>query len=213
VLKVTPSEDDEADHEGDALAVWDGHGAARLLRQDPRRRALLLSRAWPGTDLAALADDRATAIAVETALRLWRPAHAPFRWIGDVVPRRLDDAEEHGTTDRDLLRLARTLLGEVDPRRTTLVHGDFHHHNLLRTGAEYVAIDPKPLLGEPEFDAPTPLWSPLGARMRLEETERRVAAFAAAGLDEGRIRAWAVIRGAYLRTEPEETAVLRALLP
>ena len=34
--------------------------------------------------------------------------------------------------------------------------------------------------------------------MTLEETERRLTAFAEAGLDERRMRAWALIRGAYL---------------
>ena len=41
VLKVTPHWDDEADQEADALRLWAGAGAVRLLRHDPRRRALL----------------------------------------------------------------------------------------------------------------------------------------------------------------------------
>ena len=48
VLKVTPPEDDESDEEADALALWDGDGAVRLLRRDRDRRALLLERARPG---------------------------------------------------------------------------------------------------------------------------------------------------------------------
>ena len=44
VLKVTPPEDDEADEEADALALWAGDGAAPLLRHDRARRALLLGR-------------------------------------------------------------------------------------------------------------------------------------------------------------------------
>ena len=48
--------------------------------------------------------------------------------------------------------------------------------------------------------------------MRLDVTERRLAAFAAAGLDEARMRAWAVIRGVYLGADENETEVLRALL-
>ena len=44
------------------------------------------------------------------------------------------------------------------------------------------------------------LWNPLTNRMEdREQTERRIAAFVAVGLDEFRIRAWTVIRGAYLR--------------
>ena len=57
------------------------------------------------------------------------------------------------------------------------MHGDFHHHNILDAGARYVAIDPKPMLGEPEFDVPSFLWNPLRYRMRLDVTERRLAAF------------------------------------
>ena len=43
-------------------------------------------------------------------------------------------------------------------------------------------------------------------------TERRLAAFAAAGLDEERMRKWAVIRGAYLGADDNEIEVLRALV-
>jgi streptomycin 6-kinase len=78
------------------------------------------------------------------------------------------------------------------------VHGDFRHHNILDAGRQYLAIDAKAMLGEAEYDVPSFLWNPLAYRMRREVTERRIAAFAAAGLDESRIRAWSVIRGAYL---------------
>jgi streptomycin 6-kinase len=83
--------------------------------------------------------------------------------------------------------------------------------NILDAGGRYVAIDPKPYLGEPEFDMPSYLWNPIPCRMTLETTERRLAAFAAAGLDEERMRAWSVIRGAYLDADENESNVLRAL--
>jgi streptomycin 6-kinase len=51
VLRLVPTGDDEADHEADALALWNGDGAVRLLRHDRSRRALLLERARPGPDL------------------------------------------------------------------------------------------------------------------------------------------------------------------
>lgn len=204
VLKVTPPEDDESDEEAEALALWDGEGAVRLLRRDRSRRALLLERAAPGDDLAQLSEGEATRMAVSTGLRLWRPAAAPFRWIGDHIPRWLDAAEGH-----ELLPLARELYASLGVGRETLVHGDFHHHNILRSARGPVAIDPKPMLGEPEYDIPSYLWNPLPYRMRLDVTERRLAAFAAAGLDEERMRTWAVIRGAYLGADESESEVLR----
>jgi streptomycin 6-kinase len=207
VLKVTPPDDDESDEEADALALWGGDGAVRLLRRDRGRRALLIDRARPGADISELPDDDATAVAVEVGLRLWRPAGPPFRWIGDHVPRWLANAEQS-----ELAPLARSLYESLDVGRSTLVHGDFHHHNILDAGERYVAIDPKPMLGEPEFDVPSFLWNPLGYRMTLDVTERRLATFAAAGLNEERMRLWSVIRGAYLRDDENELAVLRALL-
>ncbi len=43
-----------------------------------------------------------------------------------------------------------------------------------------------------------------------EHLESRLAAFAAAGLDEERMRKWTVIRGAYL--QPQEADTLRTLV-
>ena len=179
VLKITPAEDDESDHEADALELWSGDGAVRMLRRDVGRRALLAERATPGTDISEL-------------------------------PGWLDEAEHEGAE----LELARVLYDQLDVGRATLIHGDFHHHNILRHGDLYVAIDAKAMLGEPEFDVPSFLWNPLGSTMTAERTDERIAAFAAAGLDEARIRAWTVIRGTYLGIcdDPDQADVIRALV-
>ena len=58
VLKVAWRGDDESLHEGDALELWDGDGAVRLLRRSGS--ALLKERAMPGDHLAALPDDGAS---------------------------------------------------------------------------------------------------------------------------------------------------------
>ena len=68
------------------------------------------------------------------------------------------------------------------------------------------------MLGEPEFDVAPFLWNPIGSELDLEVTRRRLAAFAGAGLDQRRMRAWAVIRAAYLGADEREAAILRALL-
>ena len=99
-------------------------------------------------------------------MRLWRPAGEPFRWIGDHVPRWLDQAERSRQEGRDLIPLARELYASLDVGRDVLVHGDFHHHNILRAGDRHLAIDPKAMLGEPEFDVPSFLRNPLSYTMR-----------------------------------------------
>jgi streptomycin 6-kinase len=213
VVKVAWEGDEESLHEADALELWNGDAAVRLLGRSGR--ALLEERAVPGDDISGLDDERATAIAVEVATRIWRPATPPFRPVEPEVDRWLDRAEEEGST---LVPLARALLAELRPRADWVVHGDLHHHNILRHeipghGARYVAIDPKPYLAEREYDVPSFLWNPIGNRLEdRTSTERRIEAFVAVGLDEARIRAWTVIRGACLRTEPDVAERVRALL-
>ena len=204
VLKVVPERHWESDHEADALAHWGGDGAVRLLRRDRERRAFLIERARPGTDISGLPDAEATAIAVDVGQRLWRPAGAPFLRVEDVLPRWLDEGEG------ELRARAEELLRGMKLRHDVLVHGDFHHHNILASARGHLAIDPQPFLGEPEYDVVPFLWNPLPIGLRPELLGPRLAAFAAAGLDEERIRAWMVIRGSFLL--PEEPEGLLALL-
>jgi streptomycin 6-kinase len=206
VLKVAWDGDDESLHEGDALELWNGNGAVRLLRRSGR--ALLEERVVPGDDLSTVPDDEATAIGVDIASRLWRRAGSPFRPVTVCVPQWLAAAERGRS---ELVSLARDLLGDLNPSADWLVHGDFHHHNILRRGDEFVAIDPKPFLADREYDVPSFLWNPIGNRMDdPEQIERRIAAFVGAGLDDFRIRAWTVIRGAYLR--PDYADQIRRLI-
>jgi streptomycin 6-kinase len=194
VLKVVPAEDDEADHEAHALELLAGDGAVRLLRHDPRRRALLLERARPGHDASGLPEPEAIRVAVSAAKRFWRPAvrGAPFRWIGDHVPRWLDNAG-----DDHLVRQAKEIYASMHPSDATLIHGDFHHHNLLRHRDGWVVIDPKPMVGDREFDVPTFLWNPIGHLPTPESVTRWIDAFADAGLDADLLRKWAIVRGTY----------------
>jgi streptomycin 6-kinase len=84
---------------------------------------------------------------------------------------------------------------------------------VLRHEGRYVAIDPKPYLADREYDVYPWLHNPMTYRLTdRARTERRIAAFVAAGLDDFRIRAWAVIRGAYLIGVAEQAEVLRSLL-
>ena len=207
VLKVAWSGDDESLDEGAALEVWAGDGAVRLHRADRARRALLEERAVPGDDISNLSEDEATAIAVDIATRLWRRAGAPFRRVADEVPRWLDNNVSA------LTPYARELWSAFQPGYDWLVHGDFHHHNILRHGGRYVAIDPKPYLSDREYDLFSWLRNPLDYRMTdREQTELRIAAFVAVGLDDRRIRIWAIVRGAFLTDDPDELALLRTLL-
>ncbi len=213
VLKVTQALDDESDHEPDALEGWSGDGAVKLIRHDPTRRAVLIERANPGRDLSALPEDQATVIAIRVARRLWRPAAEPYRWIGDYIPTWLDEAERAGECDPELMTLAHEIYDALEVGGDTLVHGDLHHHNILDAGGgRWVAIDPKPMRGEREWDVAPFLWNPAGRIVSRKLAERRLELFEHAGLDQRRMRWWAVIRGAYAGVDSGVAAILRRLL-
>ncbi len=206
VVKVAWEGDDESMHEPDALELWDGNGAVRLVGRFGR--ALLLERAVPGIDLSTLAETDATTVAVDLAHRLWRRAQEPFR---PVVPAVREWIARAGREGSELAPLARELLSELDPSPDWIVHGDFHHHNILQHRGEYAAIDPKPYVTEREYDVPSFLWNPMSNQLDDPDLlEERIAAFVATGLSDFRIRAWAVIRGSYLR--PALASPIRALL-
>jgi streptomycin 6-kinase len=210
VLKVSFPEP-ESEHEAAALRHWDGAGAVRLLAHDPERRALLLERCEPGTPLWALGDEEdANAIAAGVLRALWGappPAGgAPFRTLAGEARRWA--AEHPGRWERHERPFERSLLdaavgwiGELlgSPAPPVVLHQDLHGGNVLRAAREpWLAIDPKPLAGEREFDVasllrdrrPELAVDPAPAR----RMRRRLDQFAAElDLDRERARRWGVI--------------------
>ncbi|KUI32410.1 aminoglycoside resistance protein [Mycobacterium sp. IS-1742] len=198
--------DDESEHEHLALRRWAGHGAVRLLGAAPHRRALLLER-LDDRDLGTVSDVEACAVVSDLYQRIHVPALPQLRtlttWLesrtaelavlprNTPLPRRL--VEQALTLGRDLI---------TDPAsRGTLVHTDLHYGNVLAGHAgpaySWVAIDPKPLDGDPHFEVAPMLWNrwdELAGDVRGGVRRRFHALVDAAGFDEDRARAWTVVR-------------------
>jgi streptomycin 6-kinase len=206
VLKVN-FPDDESEHEPDALEHWDGCGAVRLLARDDSIRALLIERLRPGTQLWSLPETEANEVAAGLLRRIWRapPEPNPFQLVADAaawwaegLPKRWERCGR--PFERDLLDFAVAFLREAAERRSDLVivHQDFHGGNVLRASREpWLAIDPKPLAGEREFDTAALLrdrrWE-LGCDLRPHRmlTRRLDELAAALDLDRERMRGWGV---------------------
>ena len=190
----------ESEHEADALALWNGEGAVRLLAHDPSRSALLLERCEPGTTLSAIGGEHALDVLMELLPRLWKPAGPPFRtlaeearwWVG-YLP---DEWERVGRPfERRILDAAVSALVELAPAQgeQVLVNQDLHGDNVLAAQREpWLVIDPTPLIGEREFAlAPIIRSDELGGtradvRYRLD---RLTSEF---GLDKERARWWTI---------------------
>ncbi len=208
VLKLgLPS--DEADQEHAALAHWGGRGAVRLFESAPEDRAMLLERLHGEVPLLSLAESKAMLEAAGTLQRLWvaPPEQHPFT----LVPERVAGLSETLRRRRDLLadEDLTPLLDEAlavadellaDSTEQVLLHGDFHHGNVLSADrTPWLAIDPKPLVGERAYDlawlAQDRLETLAGVPGPQAAARRRLQRLSdAVDVDRDRLRGWTLFR-------------------
>jgi streptomycin 6-kinase len=150
----------EAEHEAEALRVWNGDGAVELLAHDEARWAMLIERCEPGTLLAHADPDTALDVLIALLPRLWKHVGEPFRALADEATWWLEelpsDWERAGRPfERDLLDEVMRTLRELPASQgeQVLLHQDLHTDNVLAAQREaWLVIDPKPLVGERELN-------------------------------------------------------------
>jgi streptomycin 6-kinase len=148
---------DELFTEMEALALYNGKSAARLLAADRGLSAILMQRAQPGTMLWQIGDNREQtkiAAAVMRALPVPVPETHNLPRFTDWVERAFHltraewDPEER--MPRDLIVRAEAALDEIirDADEEVVLHGDLHHENILWDDHDgWIAIDPKGVIG------------------------------------------------------------------
>ena len=196
VLKVQYPHD-ESEHEAEALRVWGGDGAIRLLDHDPDRHVLLLERCIPGTHLRH--HRWALDVLIELLPRLWKPAGEPFTPLADEAARWASGLpgqwERAGRpfAKRMVDAAVEILLGLAEePADPVLLHQDLHADNVLRAEREpWLVIDPKPLVGDPAFSAAPIVRSYELGHSRTAVLHRLDRITAELGLDRERARGWA----------------------
>lgn len=159
----------EAKGEAEALRWWAGNGAVLLLRHDPAHYALLLERCDPGVPLteAKLSAEERLTIGAELLAGLWDtgvPTTSEIERLADVTAEWADLAEERMRQlappyDPGLVAYGSELLRTLPATasREVVVHGDFNPGNVLLSNRQpWLAIDAKPMIGDPGYD-PCPL--------------------------------------------------------
>jgi len=152
----------EGEHEIDGLRFWDGDPTVRLLDADDANQAMLLERCEPGSDLRELPEPQQDEVIAELLLRLWhRPlGEHPFRSLSDMIGswRQETTAHRASWTDKRLVEAGLQLLEELSRSSKdgdqVLLATDLHAGNVLRAQREpWLAIDPKPFVGDRSYDA------------------------------------------------------------
>ena len=193
----------ELSTEAASLRLFDGRGAVRLLEADTDKGVLLLERLTPGLSLLSLSDDeQATGIAADVMRGLWRPAPGDHtfptvsEWFEGVARLRWRFGGGTGPLPPRLVEEAEALSAELTASAmdAVVLHGDLHHGNILRAGrTEWLAIDPKGVIGEPAFEPSAFLLNP--TLQSAEVLQRRVAIFAERlDVPRERVRGWGLAR-------------------
>lgn len=182
---------------------WDGVGAARVLEADETTGTLLLEKLSPTPSLLDMAhgkpeqDDAAIRILCAAAAPLHASRSTPLpadlvpleTWFGELWPM----AAQHGGVLGMAADTARHLLNTAEPPGA--LHGDLHHSNVMMSARGWLAIDPKPLMGESGFDFGNILCNP-DVALDSDPKRRMQRQFdvicAATGRAPHRLRQWIV---------------------
>ena len=210
VLKVAwPHLEALTEHLG--LRQWNGHGAVRLLRADPRRFTLLLERLDPETDLRSVPVEEACGILGDLLAQLRSPALPQVPTLSAYAARQLAKPPPLDLLPRRFVDQARRLAAELstDPDvDACLLHTDLHYENVLRgTRQRWIAIDPKPTAGDRAFEVAPALWNRTdevgtGSSVRWNLRRRLEIVCEHAGIDEDRAKAWTIVREVDNAAEP-----------
>lgn len=207
VLKIVKQPGDEW-HSGEILEAFDGNGVARVYEHEPG--AMLLERLRPGNSLVEMSlneDEEATDILAGVVERMaartssifpaelpkacptvqdWAKGFERYLASGDQrVPKPLVEAGQ-----RVFLELC------ASQGQTRLLHGDLQHYNVLfDANRGWLAIDPKGVIAELEYETGAVLRNPV-ERPELfisgATIERRVKQFShKLNLDYERMLGWA----------------------
>jgi streptomycin 6-kinase len=201
VLKIGMPHVEGAD-EIQGLRFWNGDPFVRLLEADDELGAMLLERCEPGTWLRGEPEIEQDRVIARLLTRLWRPP----AWSHVFRPLTVMLAHWSGETraaagqwpDAGLVREGLRLFDDLPQGApsSVVLATDLHAGNVVRAQREeWLAIDPKPFVGDPAYDTTQHL---LNCQARLltdpDGTIRRFADLLE--VDHERVRAWTFARAA-----------------
>jgi len=164
-----------------ALKLFNGDGACKLLEYDEERCWMLLERLHPGVMLSTLDDDeKATHIAAEVMKRIWVPLDSadaqhlvspPDKFIQltdwffggfERMQKRFNGGT--GPLNEKLVERVESSVKDffAENHHPVLMHGDFHHFNILSSERGWLVIDPKGVIGPAGYEVGPFMINPWG---------------------------------------------------
>jgi streptomycin 6-kinase len=190
----------EAAHEIESLRFWDGDSIVGLLEADENVNAMLLERCEPGTSLRGLPEPEQDVVIARLLRRLWRKPSEPhpFRPLSFMLEQWASETRARADRwlDSGLVHDGLRLFEELSRPAAddVLLATDLHAGNVRRAQREeWLAIDPKPFVGDRAYDATQHLLNCRGRlKVALASTIRRFADLLE--INDDRVRLWAFAR-------------------
>ena len=207
VLKVIKQTGDEW-HSGEILKAFDGSGVVRVYEHEPG--AVLMERLRPGHSLVEMSisgkDEEATDILADVIQQMSTVESLKFRTESLKAFKTVQDwgkgfdryvATGDNQIPVELVEAGHHVFSQLcaSQRGPRLLHGDLQHYNVLFDSSRgWVAIDPKGVMGELEYEIGAVLRNPFERPelfLARATIERRLKAFAnKLNLDVERMLKW-----------------------
>jgi len=203
-----------------ALRLYNGEGACRLFDCDEEKCWMLLERLQPGVMLSTWEDDQeATHIAAEVMQKIWRPLESLESasllaenqkqtsglqrfirlsdWFDGLKKLRPRFGGRTGPLNEKLVERVERSVKDffAEDQQPVLMHGDFHHFNILSSERGWLVIDPKGVIGPAGYEVGPFLINPWGDLLNGNNyrlmTKRRIDILhERLGFERERIREW-----------------------
>lgn len=179
------------DHEVAALQHFNAQGAVKLIQVDKVKSIMLLEHIEPGTLLENYPDEeQATVFAVEVIKKLHHPVkgQSNFPSLRDWFKGLYGDTSP---VPKAILTRAQAISAELlnSMGDQVLLHGDLHYANILLSHKRgWLAIDPKGVVGEREYEISLPrLNDKINKKILIRHLERFIEV---SGFDKQRVMDW-----------------------
>jgi len=191
-----------------ALNYFAGNGMARLIVANAEEGWLLLEKVVPGNSLSELNDeDEATIIFANLVQKLKMPIvddkdfSTIDSWLSGLKRLKKQFPKGNELFSAKIINssyeISQRLLQSIGEK--TLLHGDLHHDNILSNGCDsWLAIDPKGIIGETEYEAGAFMKNPISKLITTSNLKklflRRTDIIAEiTGFDRERILGWSFV--------------------
>lgn len=204
VLKISFPNNKEFPAEIEALKVFNGQGAIKLLREDLENGIMLLEKAEPGVLLRTIKDDTEQIHIASQVIKILHKSIAQKNYSlfptiadwGKIFARHRKNYPESRVPKYFLDKAEDVYMSSKNAKETFLLHGDLHSDNILSSSRGWLVIDPKGVIGEREFELAAFLRNPIydfpkGCDYKKLEAKRILQFSEELGFNKQRILDWA----------------------